>query len=164
MKRTVLTLFVLLQIFFSGCGRNPEQTKRYSEMQSECDSLIAGANSILAYQKTKEENLTKTRDHFLASKSSESKITKIEKELIDVSEIVTDIETIKKHLENIKTFAKIGEKVNSQLIYYKRTYVNYSTTIQVHDENVMIQEITGSLSAKQYIAKYLPENVTPQSR
>ena len=62
-----------------------------------------------------------------------------------------------KHLEAIKTFAKVGEKVNKRIIYFKRKYINYSTAIQVHDENIMIQEITDGLSAKQYISKYLPK-------
>ena len=58
-------------------------------------------------------------------------------------------------LEAIKTFAKVGETVNKRILYYKRTYVNYSTTIQVHDENIMIREITDGLSAKEYISRYL---------
>jgi hypothetical protein len=37
------------------------------------------------------------------------------------------------------------------------TNVNYSTTIQLHDEKIMIQKVTDGLSAKQYIAKYLPK-------
>jgi phage major head subunit gpT-like protein len=44
-----------------------------------------------------------------------------------------------------------------RLIYYKRKYITYATVIQVHDENILIQEITNGLSAKQYISKYLPK-------
>ena len=62
-----------------------------------------------------------------------------------------------KHLEAIKIFAKVGENVNKRIIYFKRKYINYSTTIQVHDENIAIKEITEGLSAKQYISKYLPK-------
>jgi hypothetical protein len=35
--------------------------------------------------------------------------------------------------------------------------MQYASIIQVHDENIMIQEITDGLTAKQYISKYLPK-------
>jgi hypothetical protein len=93
----------------------------------------------------------------LKAKMPEYKLSRIDKEITNVVMIESNIDMVRKHLENIKTFAKVGETVNKRMIYYKRTYVNYSTTIQVHDENIMIQEITEGLSAKQYVAKYLPK-------
>jgi hypothetical protein len=149
--------FLIIVILLPGCGRDLEQAKRYTEMKSECDSTIVQANLIIKDQKAKTASLRKIRDDGLKVKMPEYKLSKIEKEITNAVTIASNIDMIRKHLEAIKTFAKVGETVNKRIIYYKRTYVNYSTTLQVHDENIMIQEITDGLSAKQYFAKYLPE-------
>jgi hypothetical protein len=151
-------LFVLIILtVLVGCGRDLDQAKRYSDMKSECDSVIAQANLIIKDQKAKADSLGKIRDEGLKTKMPEYKLSRIEREITNVVTIESNIDMVRKHLENIKIFAKVGETVNKRMIYYKRTYVNYSTTIQVHDENIMIQEITEGLSAKQYFAKYLPK-------
>ena len=126
-------------------------------MKSECDSVIAQANLIIKDQKAKADSLRKIRDEGLKAKLPEYKLSRIDKEITNMVTIGSNIGMIRKHLEAIKTFAKVGETVNKRIIYYKRTYVNYSTAIQVHDENIMIQEITEGLSAKKFIAKYLPK-------
>jgi predicted transcriptional regulator len=89
---------------------------------------------------------------------SQNNLLRIDREIIDASKIESNSAMIIKHLDAIKMFADVGEKVNTRLIYFKRKYINYSTTIQVHDENIMIQELTDGLSAKQFISRYLPEN------
>lgn len=155
MKKLWLSLFILIQILLTGCGRDPEQARRYTEMISECDSIIAQTNLIIIDQKAKANSLRKIVDEGVKTKMPEYKVSRLDKEITDVLTIESKVDMIRKHLENIKLFAKIGEKVNTIIIYYKRTYVNYSTTIQVHDENIMIQEITDGLSARQYISKYL---------
>jgi septation ring formation regulator EzrA len=157
MKKIGASLFILIQILLAGCGRDLEQAKRYSEMKSECDSIISQADLIIKDQRAKADNLRKIRDDGLAAKMPVYKLSRIDKEITNAVTIESNIDMVRKHLENIKTFAKVGENVNKRIIYYKRTYVNYSTTIQVHDENIMIQEITDGLSAKQYISKYLPK-------
>ena len=149
-------IFILL-ILLAGCERDVEQAKRYSEMKSECDSIIAQANLIIKYQRTKADSLRKIRDNGLAIKTSDYKLLRIEREITNAVEIETNIDMVKKHLEAIKTFAKVGERVNKRIIYFKRKYINYSTAIQVHDENIMIREVTDGLNAKQYISKYLPK-------
>jgi hypothetical protein len=68
-----------------------------------------------------------------------------------------NVENVRKHLESIKKFADNGERATKRLIFYKRKYITYATEIQVHDENIMIQEITNGLSAKKYLSKYLPK-------
>jgi hypothetical protein len=90
-------------------------------------------------------------------KAPEYKLLRIEREITEAVEIETNIDMVRKHLEAIKTFAKVGERVNKRTIYFKRKYINYSTAIQVHDENIMIREVTDGLTAKQYISKYLPK-------
>jgi hypothetical protein len=157
MKKTAVRLFILIQLLLVGCGRDLEQAKRYSEMISECDSIIAQASSIIKDQRVKTESLRKIRDDGLAGKISEYKLSMIDREITNIVMIESKIDKIRTHLENIKIFAKVGVKVNRRVIYLKRRYVNYSTTIQVHDENIMIQEITDGLSAKQYISKYMHE-------
>jgi hypothetical protein len=148
----------LIQILLTGCGRDLAQANRYSVMISECDSIIAQANKVIKDQSAKADNLRKRRDEGIRIKMSGSKLSRIDMQITEVVTILSKIENVRKHLENIKLFAKIGVKVNSRILFYKRTYVNYSTTIQVHDENILIQEITDGLSAKQYISKYLPQN------
>jgi hypothetical protein len=157
MKKRGISLSVLFLVLLAGCGRDMEQAKRYSEMKSECDSIIAQADVIINYQKAKADSLRKKRDDSLAAKISGTRLSRIEKEITNAATIGSNTAMIKKHLEAIKTFAKVGEKVNTKFIFFKRKYINYSCTIQVHDENIMIQEITDGLSAKQYISRYLPK-------
>jgi len=157
MKKIGISLFILIQILLTGCGRDLAQAKRYSEMISECDSIIAQANLIIKDQSSKADNLRTTRDDGIKIKMPDYKLSGIDMQITNVVTIVSNIDRVRKHLENIKLFAKIGVKVNSRILFYKRTYVNYSTTIQVHDENILIQEITDGLSAKLYISKYLPK-------
>jgi hypothetical protein len=155
MKKTGIIFFILVLVLCVGCGRDLDQAKRYSEMKSECDSLFGQVNLVITIQRAKADSLRKLRGEVSTNKMSENKLLRIDREIIDVSKIVSDGDMIKKHLEAIKTFAKVGEKVNRRIIYYKRKYINYSTTIQVHDENIAIQEITDGLSAKQFISRYL---------
>jgi|ERR1035437_3696181 hypothetical protein len=157
MKKTGIKLFVLILMVCSGCGRDLDQAKRYSEMRSECDSIIGKVKLVIKIQRVKADSLRKLRGGVTTLKRSENKLLRIDREIINASKIEADGNMIIKHLEAIKTFAKIGEKVNKRIIYYKRKYINYSTVIQVHDENIAIQEITDGLSAKQCIFKYLPK-------
>ena len=157
MKKLVTRLSVLVLILLAGCGRDLEQAKRYSEMKSECDSIIVQANLVIKDQRAKADSLRKIRDAGFAAKIPENKLSRIERGITNAVKIESDIDMVRKHLEAIKLFAKVGERVNKRIIYYKRTYVNYSTTIQVHDENIMIQEITDGLTAKQYISRYIPK-------
>ena len=157
MKKTRIRLFILVLILCAGCGRDPDQAKRYSEMKSECDSLIGQANLVITFQRAKADSLRRLRSEVSTNKMAGKSLLRIDREIIDVSKIVSDGDMIIKHLDAIKIFAKVGEKVNSRIIYYKRKYINYSTTIQVHDENIAIQEITDGLSAKQFISRYLPK-------
>jgi len=159
MKNTGIRLFILVLILCAGCGRDLDQAKRYSEMKSECDSIIGQANLVIKVQRAKADSLRRLRSEVSTNKMAGKSILRIDREIIDVSKIVSDGEMIIKHLEAIKIFTKVGEKVNSRIIYYKRKYINYSTTIQVHDENIAIQEITDGLSAKQYISKYLSKGL-----
>jgi hypothetical protein len=154
--RFISGLFVLMILtVLVGCGRDLDQAKRYAGMKSECDSIIAQANLIIKDQKAKADSLRKIRDEGLKAKMPEYKLSGIDKEITKVATIASNIEMIRKHLEAIRTFAKVGETVNKRIIYYKRTYVNYSTSIQVHDEYLKIQEITEGPSAEKYIARYL---------
>lgn len=157
MKKIGTSLVIFILILLVGCGRDVEQAKRYSEMKSECDSIIAQANLIIKDQRTIADSLGKIRDDGLAVKIPEYKLLRIEREITNAVKIESDADMVRKHLEAIKTFAKVGEKVNNRIIYFKRKYINYSTAIQVHDENIMIQEITDGLTLKQYISKYLPK-------
>ena len=61
---------ILILLLFAGCERDLEQAKRYSEMKSECDSLIAQANLIIDYQKERADSLRKIREGVFAVKSN----------------------------------------------------------------------------------------------
>jgi len=157
MKKTGTGLFILILILLVGCGRDVEQAKRYSEMKSECDSIIAQANLVIKEQKAKADSLRKIRDGVLAVKTQKYKLSEIDRKITNAVEIESNIDNVIKHLVAIKTFAENGKKATERIIYLKRKYMTYATVIQVHDENIMIQEITDGLTAKQYISKYLPK-------
>ena len=156
MKKITTRLAILILLLFTGCGRDLEQAKRYSEMQSECDSLIVQANLVINEHKIIIDSLRKKRDTFYRITSQKYKLQEIDRKILYAVEIESNIENVKKHLEAIKKFAENGEKATSRLINYKRKYMTYATIIQVHDENTMIQEITNGLSTEKYISKFLP--------
>lgn len=158
MRKRATRLFILMLVLFVGCGRDLEQARRYSDMKSECDSLIAQANLITKEQKAKADSLRKIRDGVLAVKTQKYKLSEIDRKITNAVEIESNIGNVIKHLEAIKTFAVNGKKATERIIYFKRKYMTYATVIQVHDENILIQEITDGLTAKQYISKYLPKD------
>ncbi|TAL75038.1 MAG: hypothetical protein EPN88_03500 [Bacteroidetes bacterium] len=157
MKKITTRLIILILILFASCGRDLEQAKRYADIKSETDSLIAQANLVITVQKTNIENLRKISDDISKANAQKNKLSEIDRKITNAVEIESNIEKVRNHLEAIKKFAENGEKATKRLIYYKRKYMTYATVIQVHDENIMIQEITDGLSAKQYISKYLPK-------
>jgi phage-related minor tail protein len=157
MKNISIGLSLLILALLSSCGRDLEQAKRYSDIKSETDSLITQANLIINVQKAMTDSLVKIRDNIYKDKTQKFKLPELDKKVTKVVEFKTNLENVRKHLEAIKKFAEKGEKATKSLIFYKRKYITYATEIQVHDENIMIQEITNGLSARKYIKMYLPK-------
>jgi hypothetical protein len=157
MKNIPTGLIILILVLLSSCGRDLEQAKRYSEIKSETDSLITQANIIINAQKAMNDSLVKIRDDIYKDKTLKYKLPELDKRVTKTVEIKSNLENVRKHLEAIKKFAEKGEKATKSLIFYKRKYITYATEIQVHDENIMIQEITNGLSTKKYLSKYLPK-------
>ena len=156
MKTIIAKIAPLILILFVSCGRDLDQSKRYSDLKSEYDSLIAQANLIINEQKTIADSLRNIRDDIVKNKALNHKLPEINRRITNAVEIESNIEDIRKHLEAIRLFANNGEQVTKRIIYFKRKYIAYSITIQIHDENIMIREITDGVSAKQYLSKYLP--------
>jgi len=157
MKNISIGLSILIIALLSSCGRDLEQAKRYSDIKSETDSLITQANLIINAQKAMNDSLVKIRDDIYKDKTQKYKLPDLDKKVTKAVEIKTNIENVRKHLESIKKFAENGERATKRLIFYKRKYITYATEIQLHDENIMIQEITNGLSTKKYLSKYLPK-------
>jgi len=157
MKNISIGLSILILALLSSCGRDLEQAKRYSDIKSETDSLITQANLIINAQKAMNDSLVKIRDDIYKDKTQKYKLPDLDKKVTKAVEIKTNIENVRKHLESIKKFAENGERATKRLIFYKRKYITYATEIQLHDENIMIQEITNGLSTKKYLSKYLPK-------
>ena len=157
MKKITTGLIILILTLFASCGRDLEQTKRYSDIKSETDSLISQANLIINEQNVMYDSLVKIRNDIYKVNTQKYKSPELDKKITKAVEIKSNIENVRKHLEAIKKFAENGEKATRRLIFYKRKYITYATVIQVHDENIMIQEITNGLSTKKYLSKYLPK-------
>jgi hypothetical protein len=157
MKNISIGLSLLILALLSSCGRDLEQAKRYSDIKSETDSLMTQANLIINAQKAMNDSLVKIRDDIYKDKTQKYKLPDLDKKVTMAVEIKTNIENVRKHLESIKKFAENGERATKRLIFYKRKYITYATEIQLHDENIMIQEITNGLSTKKYLSKYLPK-------
>ena len=157
MKKITTGLIILILTLLASCGRDLEQAKRYSDIKSETDSLISQVILIINEQNVMYDSLVKIRNDIYKINAQKYKLPELDKKIIKAVEIKSNTENVRKHLEAIKKFAENGEKATKRLIFYKRKYITYATEIQVHDENIMIQEITGGLSARKYISKYLPK-------
>ena len=153
----IVSVLISMIVLLAGCGRDLDQSKRYSDTKSECDSLITQVNLIIDGQKAISDSLKKIRDDILINKTSKNRLPEINRKITNAADIESGFENVKKHLEAIRHFAEMGEKVTRRIIYFKRKYITYSISIQIHDENIMIMEITDGLSAKQYISNYLDE-------
>lgn len=141
------------------CGKDLDQSKRYTDLKLETDSLIAQTNLIINEQKAIADSLRIIRDNIYKTKALNYKLAEINKKITNAAEIESKFESIRKHLEAIRLFANNGEKITKKIIYFKRKYITYSITIQIHDENIMIQEITDGVSAKQYLSKYFSDRL-----
>src|ERR1035437_2094448 len=157
MKKITTVLIILILVLLASCGRDLEQAKRYSVIKSETDSLITQANLIINEQKAMNDSLVKIKDEIYKNKTQKYKLPELDTKVTKTVDIKTNIENVRKHLESIKKFAENGEKATKRLIFYKRKYITYATEIQLHDENIMIQEITNGLSTKKHLSKYLPK-------
>jgi hypothetical protein len=157
MKKITTVLIILILVLLASCGRDLEQAKRYSDIKSETDSLITQTNLIINEQQAMTDSLVKIRDDINKNKTQKYKLAELDKKVTMILEIKTNIENVRKHLESIKKFADNGERATKRLIFYKRKYITYATEIQLHDENIMIQEITNGLSTNKYLSKYLPK-------
>lgn len=155
MKNIIPGINLLYLILLVSCGRDLDQSRRYSDLKSEYDSLISQADLIINEQKTIADSLRNIRDNIVKNKALNYKLPEVNRKITSAIEIKSNIEDIRKHLEAIRLFANNGEKVTKRIIYFKRKYIAYSITIQIHDENIMIREITDGVSAKQYLSKYL---------
>jgi hypothetical protein len=154
MKTIKTIIYPLILILFASCGRDLDQSRRYSDMKSEFDSLIAQANLIITHQKSVADSLKSIRDNIFKTRALNYKLPEINRKITNAAEIASKFEDIKKHLEAIRLFASNGEKVTKRLIYYKRKYIAYSIAIQIHDENNMIREITDDVPLRTYFSKY----------
>ena len=157
MKKITAGLIILILVLLASCGRDLEQAKRYSDIKSESDSLITQANLVINEQKAMTDSLAKIRDNIFKTNTQNYKLPDLDKKILKIAEIKMNVENVRKHLESITKFAVNGERATKRLIFYKRKYITYATEIQVHDENIMIQEITNGLSTKKYLSKYLPK-------
>ena len=155
MKKIPTGLVILILTLLISCGRDLEQAKRYTGIKSESDSLIFQATLVINEQKAITDSLRKIQDNIFKIKTQKFKLPELDKKIAKTLEIESNLENVRKHLEAIKKFAENGEKATKKFIFYKRKYITYATEIQMHDENIMIQEITNGLSAKLYISKYL---------
>ena len=155
MKEITTRLYPLILILLVSCGRDLDQSKRYSALKSEYDSLIAQTNLIINEQMAISDSLKNIRDNIYKSSTLRYKLPDINRKITNAAETLSNIENIRKHLEAISLFASNGEKVTKRIIYFKRKYIAYSITIQIHDENIMIQEITDGVSAQKYLSEYL---------
>jgi hypothetical protein len=61
MKKLGTSYLFLILILLTGCGRDEEEARRYSEMKSECDSIIAQANLVIKDQRAKADSFRKLR-------------------------------------------------------------------------------------------------------
>ena len=157
MKTIKTIIFSFILILLASCGRDLDQFQRYSDMRSEYDSLITQANLIINEQKAAADSLRIIKYNYYKTKELNNKLPEINRKITNAAEIVSKFKDVKKYLEAIRLFVSNGEKVTKRLIYFKRKYIAHSITIQIHDENIMIQEITDGLSAEKYISRYLSE-------
>jgi uncharacterized protein (DUF305 family) len=154
-------LFVLL-ILLAGCA-NKEEYQKCKKMRLETADLIAKTDLIIKEQQAKIDSMNKITIEWIASSGSRNNSVSmwgLENETHDAYNVKGAMSTIKIYLGSIYFHYGIIAKASTRFGYLfkgKQEIIKINRQV-INEEISVINQVTGGLSAKEYIYKYLPKN------
>ncbi len=152
------TIFILACVYCTSCA-DKEQAIKYEALRIETDKLISQVDLVLKDQKIKYDSLHKIGDDYIAQRILTMDIKGVNDAIMETLDIQESMSKLKIYLESIKFHSTIIEKACSNFGYLfkgkgkiKRLHIK-----SIYETNSQIIAITGGLTAKEYIYKYLPK-------
>lgn len=161
MKRIFIKqiIFLMSFLYLVSCT-DKEQAIKYKLLRIESDSLISQIDLVLLDQQNKYDSLKKIGDDYITHKILSMDISGVNDAIMESLDLQESMSKLKLHLESIKFYCTIIEKACSRFSYlFKRKgRIKQMYIKSIYDINSQIIGITGGLTAKEYVIKYLPDN------
>lgn len=159
MKALSQTLFfVVICMILTSCA-DEEQVKKYQTLKMESVKLIKQTDLIIKDQKVKFDSLNKIGDDYVAHLIPTMDVDGVHKSIINTIDVQEAMNKLQLDLESIKLYSSILEKANTRFGYFfkRKAKIKEDYSKFINDTNNEINDITGGLTAKGYIYKFLPE-------
>jgi len=136
-----------------------EQAIKYQEMRIETTKLISQIDFIIQDQKVKFDSLNNLGNDYVMHRISEIDIDAVHKATINSIDLQESMTKLKLRLESINLYCTILEKANTRIGYLmkRRNKIKWDYSKLIYDTYNEISNITGGLTAQDYIYKYLPK-------
>ena len=144
-----------------GCA-NKEEAQKYQLMASETAKLISQTELVIKDQRAKADSLRKIQNDYIVRHITTLDNYNLHNEIINTIDVESAMSSLQLKLGSIKLYSTILEKANKRFSYLfkgKRSIKRMYTKL-IYDTNSEINDITGGLSAKEYIYKYIPKDLT----
>lgn len=149
----------MFSLHLTSCA-DKELAIKYKSLRIESDSLISQIDLVLLEQKNRYDSLNNIGDDYITHKIQSMDINGVNDALMESLDLQESMSKLKLHLESIKFYCTIIEKACSRFSYlFKRKgRIKQMYIKSIYDINSQIIGITGGLTAKEYVIKYLPDN------
>jgi hypothetical protein len=151
-------IIILACVYLTSCA-DKEQAIKYKTLRTETDKLISQIDLVLKDQKVKYDSLHNIGNDYIAHRILTMDIDGVHNAIMETLDVQESMSKLKAHLESIKFHCTIIEKACSRFGYLlkgkrkiKRLHIK-----SIYDTNSQIIEITGGLTPKENILKYLPK-------
>jgi len=149
---------VILCIILTSCA-DEEQEKKYQTLRIETTKLISQVELVIKDQKAKFDSLNKIGEDYVSHRISTIDIDGVHKATMNTIDIQESMNILKIHLESIKFYCTIIEKACTRFGYFfkRKSKIKWTYSKLIYDTNIEINDITGGLTSKDFIYKYLPD-------
>jgi hypothetical protein len=151
-------LICILSVTQISCA-DEEFGKKYQSMRIETSNLIKKANLVLSDQKAKYDSLQIVGNNIITFGITTVDVNKLHNATINTLDVQETMSKLKIYLESISFHCTIIEKASTRFGYLlkgkKKIKGLHSKFID--ETNNQIIDLTGGLSAKDFVNKYLPE-------
>jgi hypothetical protein len=155
MKLKIL-LFTLL-IFVVSCGDKAE-VQKYKAMQIVSSQMISQCDVVINDQKVKYDSLNQIGSDFINHRISTMDVEGVHRAIINTIDVQSSMKKLRLELESVDLYSSILEKANTRFGYLLKgkSKATRLASKLLYDTNREIEDITGGLTTKAYIYKYLP--------
>jgi len=160
MKTKISIIPILLTILVS-CA-NKEEAQKYALLVQENSKLMSLCDYISNDQQNFIDSLQKIQNDYPSGRNFSDSSLAIADEIIDAIEVRDNVIKLKSKLDNQVLNYILLEKANEKFFYLTRHAVINKYSDELFFINKEIIDITGGLTPKTYLNKYLPPSMQLQ--